>query len=71
MNYYVYILLLGNKQLYAGFTTDLARRIKEHTAGNVSSTAKRQPVELIHCERYTLESDARRREKFLKTTEGK
>ena len=28
-------------------------------------------LELIHCEAYALETDARRREKYLKTTEGK
>jgi putative endonuclease len=70
-NYYVYILLLSNKQLYTGFSGDLAERIKSHQAGKVASTRHRRPLELIHAERYVLESDARRRETFLKTTEGK
>ena len=69
--YYVYILLLSNKQLYTGYTADLTRRIGEHKRGNVASTAKRQPVELIHYEAYALESDARRRERFLKTSRGR
>jgi len=69
--YYVYILLLANKQLYTGFTAELDRRIKEHKDGKVKSAERRRPLELIHVERYCLESDARRREKFLKTTEGK
>ncbi len=30
-----------------------------------------RPLELIHYEAYTMESDAMRREKYLKTTEGK
>jgi putative endonuclease len=67
----VYILLLANRQLYTGFTSDLDRRLPEHENGEVESTAKRQPVELIHYEVYRKESDARRRESFLKTTEGK
>ena len=46
--FYVYILLLGNKQLYAGFTTDLDRRISEHRAGKVASTRTRGPLRLIH-----------------------
>jgi putative endonuclease len=71
MKYYVYILLLNNKQLYTGFTTDLNRRIEEHQSGRVDSTRKYRPLELIHTERYQMGSDARRREKFLKTTEGK
>jgi putative endonuclease len=69
--YYVYILLQGNGQLYTGFTSDLKRRITEHHAGKVKSTARRLPVKLIHYEAYSLESDARRREKFLKTSEGR
>lgn len=31
--FYVYILLLGNKQLYTGFTNNLKRRIAEHGRG--------------------------------------
>jgi putative endonuclease len=69
--YYVYIVQLCNGNLYTGFTGDLRRRINEHRAGRVKSTEHRRPLELIHYEAYLLESDARRREKFLKTTEGK
>ena len=71
MKYYVYILLLNNRHLYTGFTTDLIRRTKEHQSGSVDSTRNYRPLELIHAERYQMESDARRREKYLKTTEGK
>ena len=67
---YVYILLLKNGNLYTGYTTDLKRRLDEHQAGMVMSTHGREP-KLIHYECYKLDSDARRREKFLKTTEGK
>ncbi len=69
--YYIYILLLNNKQIYTGFTSDLRRRIQEHKSAKVKFTSKRLPVKLIHYEAYILESDARRREKYLKTTEGK
>jgi len=69
--YYVYILFLGNKQFYTGTTGDLRRRIEEHKRGKVLSTSKRQPVELVHYEAYKLKSDAVRRERYLKTTEGK
>jgi putative endonuclease len=69
--YYVYILQLNNNQLYTGYTSDLHRRVHEHKRGEVSSTSQRLPVTLIHYEAYMVESDARRREKFLKTTEGK
>ena len=69
--YYVYILLLSNKQLYTGYTDDLKRRIAEHRAGSSKFTSERLPVSLIHYEAYLLKSDAQRREKYLKTTEGK
>lgn len=69
--YYVYILLHSNKQLYTGFTTDLKCRIAQHKGGSVKSTQYRRPLRLIHYEAYLRETDARRREKFFKTTEGK
>ena len=68
---YVYILLLKNGQLYTGSTSDLKRRIKEHKNRGAKFTSERQPVRLIHYEAYLLASDAYRRERFLKTTEGK
>ena len=69
--YYVYILQLNNNQLYTGFTCDLKRRIEEHKHGKVRFTSQRLPIKLIHYEAYLLKSDAMRREKFLKSTEGK
>jgi len=69
--FYVYILLLNNKQIYTGFTTDLKRRVREHKSGKSKFTSKRLPVNLIHYEVYKNKKDAIRREKYLKTTEGK
>ncbi|MFH0814952.1 MAG: GIY-YIG nuclease family protein [Candidatus Falkowbacteria bacterium] len=69
--FYLYILLLANKQLYTGFSSDLKVRFRQHENGSVESTRHKRPVKLIHYEAYLKESDARRREKFLKTTEGK
>ncbi|MBD3311342.1 MAG: GIY-YIG nuclease family protein [Candidatus Magasanikbacteria bacterium] len=69
--YYVYILLLSNNQLYTGFTSQLKTRYKQHRTGGVKSTKNRRPIKLIHYEAYVEKSDAKRREKFLKTTEGK
>jgi len=69
--FYVYILLLNNKQLYTGYSEDLRRRIGEHKRGDSEFTSKRLPVKLIHYEAYLLKDDAQRRERYLKTTEGK
>ncbi len=69
--HYVYILHLNNNTLYTGETEDLTKRLKQHETGKVDSTKGKLPLELIHYEVYRLKSDAVRREKFLKTTEGK
>jgi len=69
--YYIYILLLSNNKLYTGSTGDLKRRMKEHKHKLVKSTASSHTIKLIHYEAYLSESDARRRKRYLKTTEGK
>ena len=69
--YYVYLLQLSNGNIYTGSTGDLKRRILEHRNGGVISTKHHRPVKLILYEAYLLKSDAQRREKYLKTTEGK
>ena len=69
--YYVYILLLKNKKLYTGYTEDLRVRYKQHQSGKVKSTKCLAPLKLVHYEAYLLEEDARRREKFLKSSDGK
>lgn len=68
--FYVY-LLQSHSRLYAGKTRDLKRRIKEHNAGQNRSTKAYLPWELIFYEAYTNQHDATRREKYLKTTQGK
>lgn len=69
--YYVYFLRLANGDIYTGFSDDLKRRIPEHKNGKVKSTKRYLPCLLIGYEAYLEKKDALRREKFLKTTEGK
>jgi putative endonuclease len=70
--FYVYILLSEkDKQLYTGFTEDLRSRIKAHFGGYVKSTQNRRPLKLIYYESYEQESDARKREKYLKGGNGR
>jgi len=69
--FYIYILLLKNGDLYKGFTSNLKFRIKEHNQGKVKTTKNYRPIKLIGYEAYYCKSDAQRRERFLKTTEGR
>ncbi|HEY4509329.1 MAG TPA: GIY-YIG nuclease family protein [Candidatus Paceibacterota bacterium] len=65
--FYVYVLNSDKyKELYVGSTNDLKRRIIEHNRGKVESTKLYRPYKLIYYEAYSMESDARRREKMLK-----
>lgn len=69
---YVYVLRsLKDSQFYTGLTRDLPARLKLHNSGNVPSTAKRMPLELIYWEGCLNEHDAAQREKYLKTAWGK
>ena len=70
--HYVYILLsLKDRQLYIGYSSDLRRRFLKHKRGFVRATKHRLPIILIYYEGYLLESDAKRREKFLKGGKGR
>ncbi|OGZ18305.1 MAG: hypothetical protein A2V72_00875 [Candidatus Nealsonbacteria bacterium RBG_13_37_56] len=69
--FYVYFLKLSNKNIYKGFTGDLKRRVLEHKNRKVESTKNYLPIDLIGYEAYKLKGDAERRERFLKTTEGR
>ncbi len=68
----VYILFSQKDHLlYTGFTTNIKERVKNHNDGGTKSTAYRRPLELIFCEFYLFEPDARKREMYFKTTPGK
>ena len=72
MNYYVYGLLSEKDGLfYTGYTGNLTRRIEEHSNGKVFSTKNRLPVKLIYWEGCLNQQDATRREKYLKSGNGK
>ncbi len=71
MNYTYVLLSERDGQFYTGCTTDLRARVREHAAGRVRSTASRAPLALIYYEACVDLGDAHRRERFLKTGEGK
>jgi len=67
--FYTYILQsIKNAELYIGFTSDLRMRLREYNQGLNFSTKRYIPWKVIYYEACLEESDARRREKYLKTT---
>ena len=70
--FYVYVLKsINDGGVYIGCTKDLKNRLKEHRSGHILSTKNRLPIELIYYEASLNQSDAFRREKYLKTTYGR
>ena len=56
---------------YVGFTHDIQQRVDEHNNGKVLSTKNRRPMKLIYWEGCPDQTDATKREKYLKTSWGK
>jgi putative endonuclease len=71
--FYVYCLQSekDKEELYFGFTKDLKNRLKEHNSGDNISTKRYMPWKLIYYEACLGESDAHRRERYLKTNIGR
>ncbi|MBI2049667.1 GIY-YIG nuclease family protein [Candidatus Roizmanbacteria bacterium] len=69
--FYTYVLQnKKNKEFYIGFTSNLKSRLLEHNQGLNFSAKRYMPWKLVYYEACIEESDARRREKYLKTTQG-
>lgn len=72
MFFYTYILeSLKDGKRYIGYTNDLKRRLEEHEKERSFSTKSRLPFRLIYFEGCLDEEDAKRRERYLKTTQGR
>lgn len=70
--YYTYVLRsLKDNRFYTGFTKDLKQRFEQHQKGRIESTKDRRPLELIYYEACLDQKDATKREKYLKTYNGK
>lgn len=72
MFFYVYILeSLADGQHYTGYTSNLRRRLEEHEQGKSFATKFRRPFQLIYFEGCLHSDDAKRREGYLKTHQGR
>lgn len=64
---FVYILECADGTLYAGWTTDVERRLDEHNTGRGARyTRGRRPVKLAYCEKVADRSAAQRREAAIR-----
>ena len=65
--WWVYLLRCRDGTLYTGITTDLARRLAQHSAGAASKyTRSRRPVTMVYREPALTHGDALRREIAVK-----
>ena len=72
MRFFVYILRSQKDgHLYIGMTHDLNTRVKAHNSGKVRSTKGRRPLTLVYQEAYEHKSEALKRERFLKSGQGR
>ncbi|MGO3181492.1 MAG: GIY-YIG nuclease family protein [Aequorivita sp.] len=70
--YYVYVLYsVKFDRMYVGMTIDWEGRLKEHNSGKTQSTKPFIPWLIIHTEHYLTRSEAREREKYLKSAAGR
>lgn len=72
MGFWTYVLKsISFGTLYVGNSSDPDRRLIEHNEGRSRYTKGRKPWTLIHRERYNTRAEAMRRERFLKSGQGR
>jgi len=69
--FYVYIIQNKDRDIYTGFTKDLRKRLDEHNRNLNFATKNKGAWKIIYYEACLNEVDAKRREGYLKTTQGR
>ena len=71
--FYVYVLKsLKNRKRYIGYTSkDPEERLKDHNLGSNNWTRVNKPLELIYSEPYDDKTNTIKRERFLKSGQGR
>lgn len=65
--FYVYLLTNWTRVLYAGITSNMARRMVQHLSGEGSTFVQRYTLRrLVHVETFATPTEAIRREKQIK-----
>ena len=71
--WYVYVLYsVAGEKSYVGYTNDTERRLFEHNVSETKGfTLRYRPWLLIHTESFQTKAEAMKREKFLKSGQGR
>jgi putative endonuclease len=69
--FFTYVLKCIDGTYYIGSTADIKRRFAEHCSGNVQTTSKRLPVELVYYEACPSKVLSQKRERYFKTGYGR
>ncbi|MHC5224816.1 GIY-YIG nuclease family protein [Ignatzschineria sp. LJL83] len=67
--HFFYVLHCKDNTFYAGYSTDVERRLKEHNAGTgakYTRLEKRRPAIMIHIETFDSKSEAMKQEYAFK-----
>ena len=71
MKYTVYVLKDRDGKVYKGMTSNLTRRLYEHRNGYTVTTSRMYDIRVVYTEEYDTFEEARRREKYFKTSTGR
>jgi len=73
MNYWIYVLrsLKTNKRYISFSSKNPDQRLKEHNLGSNKWTRANKPFILIHKEKFQNKTETIKREKFLKSSQGR
>jgi predicted GIY-YIG superfamily endonuclease len=72
MSFETYVLISINDKLrYIGSDENADERLRRHNKGNYQFTKGHKPWKLVHRESFENRADAMKREKFLKSGQGR
>ena len=70
--FYVYVIQNEkDASFYTGITSDPNRRLAEHNKSDTKTTRSKKPWKLVYSEKVASRTEARAREKYLKSGVGR
>jgi putative endonuclease len=69
--YFIYVLVFEDNAIYVGMTSNFGRRIRAHKRGSTRSTKGKSLSKVLKLEECTDSIQAREREKFWKSGQGR